>query len=717
MNYVDGMTKDTVTDSPQNATTPARSAPRGVADILGVTALMTMLRRRMVLVSIVAAAAAIITFAVLMFRTPTYESTALLILNPRQEALTAGAAGAQQLQAEIDSEIELLRSPALMNDLAAALGLQNPGGEASAAHSGDLTTNLSNAIAINRRGSTFVLEITASSTSAERAQLIANTYADVYIASQLNGGVGAAQAANSLLSRRLAELREDMQAKQGEVDAYRAENSLDSNDSPATEDQIGALQGQIQQAQAELGEREARNRQFQEMRSSGVAADAIAASFNSDTLRALTDRLTDISRRQADLEARYLPTHPAVQAVRVEHRDVEAQIERELQRMGGVFSQDLSQARARLQALQGSMRSAGGANTPSRTASSERLQELERQASHSREIYESYLERSQESADQGALGGARARLLSYASLPSAPASPQLRMALALALAAGLLFGIGAGVSVELFDHSVKNAEDLEAKVGCPAIASIPTISKRMMRQMPPAERHPSGYLVGRPMSAFTEALRVLRTVIVYSKLDFSVKVVAVTSALPNEGKTTISMCLARVAAMSGQRVCVVDCDLRKQSINDVIDVETDVGILQVLAGEAPWRSAIVRDPNSDAHVLPVASSGFTPRDVFGSDAMSRLIADLRAHYDLVVLDCAPILAVAETRILVGQADTTVLVARAGRTPIGAMRSAVEHTESAGGKVLGVALNYVLPRWQSYADSIYFDESKSYYSMS
>jgi capsular exopolysaccharide synthesis family protein len=238
-----------------------------------------------------------------------------------------------------------------------------------------------------------------------------------------------------------------------------------------------------------------------------------------------------------------------------------------------------------------------------------------------------------------------------------------------------------------------------------------------MRQMPPAERHPSGYLVGRPMSAFTESLRVLRTVIVYSKLDLSSKVVAVTSALPDEGKTTISMCLARVAAMSGQKVCVVDCDLRKQSINDVIDIETDVGILQVLAGEAPWRSAIVKDPSSDAHVLPIAASGFTPRDVFGSDAMGTLIEELRAHYDLVILDCAPILAVAETRIVVGRADTTVLIARAGRTPIGAMRAAVAQTEAAGGNVLGIALNYVLPRWQSYTDSLYFNESKSYYSVS
>jgi capsular exopolysaccharide synthesis family protein len=345
------------------------------------------------------------------------------------------------------------------------------------------------------------------------------------------------------------------------------------------------------------------------------------------------------------------------------------------------------------------------------------LRELEREAAASRQVYEAYLQRYQEIADQDQLNSSDARLLAYAAQPTSPSSPKLRISLALAIAAGLLLGLGIGVLLEMFDQSVKNADDLETLVGHPAIASIPVISKRMLRQLPPAERHPSGYLVGRPMSAFTEALRVLRTVIVYSRLDFSVKVVAITSALPDEGKTTVSMCLARVAAMSGQKVLVVDCDLRKQSISDVIDVETDVGLLQVLAGETPWRAAIVRDPNSDAHVLPVATSGFTPRDVFGSDAMSNLIAELRGHYDLVILDCAPILAVAETRILVKHADTTVIVARAGRSAVSAVRTAVQQTEGAGGKVLGIALNCVMPHWQSYADSLYFYQSKSYYSVS
>ncbi len=698
----------------------AGSAPQGLAELFGVTAAMQMLRRRFLIMSLVGLSVAAAAFTFLMLQTPSYSATSLLIINPRTERVLDSEAvvGSLPLQSSaIDSEIELLRSPALMTELALALGLESQRAGEAALSTQDIADSLAGSITVNRRGMTYVIEITARSTDAQRAQLIANTYADVYIASQVNARVDTAQRANSWLSRRLAELRDDVQAKESAAETFRVQSGLMSaQGSTLQEQQITNVQSQVLQAQADLAERQARFQQIQELRQSGAPLESIGNALNSETIRSLRERESDIARRQSDLENRYLPTHPSVQAIRAERSDIETQIQREIQRISVNLGNEVSVARARLATLQQSMREATG-DLSSNSGSSVRLRELEREAAASREVYESYLQRYQEIADQDQLNTSDARLLAYASRPGAPSSPQLRIALALAIAIGLMLGIGAGVMAEIFDQSVKNADDLETKVGYPAIASIPTISKRMMRQMPPAERHPSGYLVGRPMSAFTEALRVLRTVIVYSKLDFSVKVVAITSALPDEGKTTISMCLARVAAMSGQRVCVVDCDLRKQSINDVIDIETDVGILQVLAGEAPWRSAIVRDPNSDAHVLPVATSGFTPRDVFGSEAMERLVGELRAHYDLVILDCAPILAVAETRILVKQADTTVIVARAGRSAIGAVRSAVSQTEGAGGKVLGIALNCVLPHWQSYADSLYFYQSKSYYSVS
>jgi capsular exopolysaccharide synthesis family protein len=592
--------------------------------------------------------------------------------------------------------------------------------QTGAAETPGLAEDLARAIVVEPQAESGIIEIRGRASTAQRAQLIANTYADVYLASQLNTSAAGAMSENSWLSRRLAELRGDVQTKEDALNNFRLQSGLGSpDDAVAVEPQGDNIQALLQGAQSELSDREARLRQFTDLRSSGADIDAMANVVNSATINTLRQREADINSRQQDLENRYLPTHPAVQAVQLERRDLNAQIEREVQRIQSTMEADVSRARSRVQSLQQQRRAvAAPASAPVNNAGvQQRLRQLEQESQEARALYESFLDRYQNSADQSQLSAPTTRLLSAAALPGQPSSPQLRFALLMMLAAGLVFGIGAGLIAELFDQSVKNADDLEAKVGVSAISSIPTISKRMMRQMPPAERHPSGYLVGRPMSAFTESLRVLRTVIVYSKLDLSSKVVAVTSALPDEGKTTISMCLARVAAMSGQKVCVVDCDLRKHSINDVIDIETDFGILQVLAGEAPWRSAIVRDPNSDAHVLPIAASGFTPRDVFGSDAMGALIAELREHYDLVILDCAPILAVAETRIVVGRADTTVLVARAGRTHIGAMRAAVAQTEAAGGNVLGIALNYVLPRWQSYTDSLYFNESKSYYSVS
>ncbi len=685
------------------------SAPRGLADVLGISAAMRVIRRRLALILGIGVTAAVLAFTILMLQPATYTASSLLLISPRTPENAAGTinplAPQAPLVSPVDSEIELLRSPALMDDLAQRLGLQS----SNTTNAAEL--DLASVIDVERRAGTNVIEIRARSGDPARAQLIANTYADIYLTGQLNAALGGNAQESAVASERLAQLRQDAQAAESAAENARVEAGVGSSGNDG-----GDLAAQVQQAQSDLAAAQARQRRVQELRNAGGSTDSVANALGSSQLNALMQRSAELNRRIDDLNQRYLPSHPDLVAANAEREDLDRRIQREVQRAAVDAADQVAAARARLESLQTAMRTAGD-NLRGTTASSESLQDLERQAAEARRIYESFLERQQAIMGQAGSGAVDARLLSYASLPAAPTSPQLRLVLAIALALGIFLGFGAAALVELFDQSVKNADDIEAKTGAKAIASIPVISKRMLRQMPPAERHPSGYLVGRPMSAFTEALRVLRTVIVYSKLDFSVKVVAVTSAVPNEGKTTVSMCLARVAAMSGQKVCVVDCDLRMQSINDVIDIETDVGILQVLAGEAPWRSAIVRDPNSDAHVLPVATSGFTPRDVFGSEAMNTLIKDLREAYDLVILDCAPILAVAETRILVAQADTTVIVARLGKTPVGAMRAAVHQTNTAGGNVLGIALNCVLPNWQTFSDSLYFDQSKSYYSVS
>jgi capsular exopolysaccharide synthesis family protein len=211
-------------------------------------------------------------------------------------------------------------------------------------------------------------------------------------------------------------------------------------------------------------------------------------------------------------------------------------------------------------------------------------------------------------------------------------------------------------------------------------------------------------MLERQMSAFAEAFRVLRTTILFAAGQPKTQVVAVTSALPGEGKTTISLCLARVAALSGQRVLLIDCDLRRRSLKEVLDIEPPVGLLQVLSGEASWRQAIYLDEASGMCVLPVSGSGFTPKEIFGAEDMSRLVSDLRGSFDLIVLDCAPVLAVAETRVAAARADCVVVVSRWQKTSMRAVRSALQQLSDAGANVRGVALNGVdrhVPGYYSY----------------
>jgi capsular exopolysaccharide synthesis family protein len=293
----------------------------------------------------------------------------------------------------------------------------------------------------------------------------------------------------------------------------------------------------------------------------------------------------------------------------------------------------------------------------------------------------------------------------------------LGVALAIVLGAGI--GVGLALLLETLDDGVRNPADAELKLGVPAIASIPLVSEKALRLLEPSDRHPAGMAAAKPMSGFAEAFRVLKTAIAYSSVDRDNRVIAVASALPGEGKTTCSLSLARIASMSGLRVLLVDCDLRRHSLNELLNIAPQQGLLQVLAGEADWRQVIGQDEVSGVNVLPAAASTFTPRDVFGSAAMQRLLDEVRPIFDLVILDCAPVLAVADTRVIAAQADGVVVIARWGKTSIRAIADGLDQLESTGAKVIGLAINCVDPRVPgrgSYGDALYYESARQgYYS--
>jgi len=193
----------------------------------------------------------------------------------------------------------------------------------------------------------------------------------------------------------------------------------------------------------------------------------------------------------------------------------------------------------------------------------------------------------------------------------------------------------------------------------------------------------------------------------------------VTSAMPGEGKTTTTFCLGKSMAMSGAKVVVVDCDLRRRNISRLLGVEPESGLTEVLQGLAHLDDVLIEDKASGAWFLPLAKSPYNPRDLFGSQAMDRLLEELRRRFDIVLLDTAPVIPVSDTRLLAPKADVVVFLVQWRKTPRKAIEAAFAMLRSVGAEVAGIALTLVDVREQAkygYGDPGYYYRSyKKYYA--
>ena len=619
-----------------------------------------------------------------------------------------------------------------------------------------------------RRGLTYVLEVSITSLKPQQSARMANELVELYFQEQVRARYDAAQKANEWLSGRLTSLKIEVQQKEAAVEVYRAQSGLlTAQGESLTEQQITGMQGSVLAARTEVAERQARYQQVQQIIRAGGSADSIAAVINSETIRLLRAQESEAARRQADLENRYGDLHPAIATARQDRAGIQAQIRAEVERIAANLKNEVEVSRARMAMLEGNQSAMQG-QLVANNSGMVRLRELERDAGATRAIYEAFLRRYQEISESVSLEVTDAQLVSPAAIPNGHSSPQLGLALMLGIVLGGIMGIGSGLVVEFMDEGLDDVKTVEAETGKRVLAAIPMvksqeankrafdnfrglaegavkvsslsdlttfanrstglIEKRLTKIVPWRGKRgvnsdvvenaepeiiedwsPARYLIDKPMSAFAEGFRSLRTSLLYSGGSGQAKTIAVASAMPGEGKTTTSICLARVSGLSGQRVIAVDCDLRRRSLSNIVGANPKDGLLQVLKGEVDWRQVITRDAVSSVDILPAAEGSFTPWDVFGSPAMQKLLDELAENYDLVLLDCPPVLAVAESRIICGLVQQTVLVVRWATTPARAAFSAIEQIEQCGGLVGGIALNCVdstAPGRGAYGDSTY-----------
>jgi capsular exopolysaccharide synthesis family protein len=284
-------------------------------------------------------------------------------------------------------------------------------------------------------------------------------------------------------------------------------------------------------------------------------------------------------------------------------------------------------------------------------------------------------------------------------LNDVPVAPRPVRNLALGALLGLIIGAASAVAREMLDTTVKTGEALHALAGAPVLAGVPFDAD--------AKSAP-GTLVTGGHSARAEALRQLRTNLQYVDVDQPVKTVVVTSAVPGEGKSSTACGLAVLFAEAGQRVLIIDADLRRPCVATYLGIEGAVGLTTVLVGKASVDEVLQRW-GTDLWVLPSGSLPPNPSELLGSQHMADLLDELRERFDMVIVDCPPLLPVTDGAVVAARADGALLLARSRSTTSGQVTAAVRALQSVDARLLGCVFNMVAKKGSDAYYNYYYDE--------
>ena len=269
--------------------------------------------------------------------------------------------------------------------------------------------------------------------------------------------------------------------------------------------------------------------------------------------------------------------------------------------------------------------------------------------------------------------------------PDYPARPQRAQVLAIALAIGLMAGLGAALLLDWMDHRIRSAAEVEALLGLPILGAVP----HMLGKRSPIERGQEIHLY--PKSEVAESYRTIRTGIRFGITDASSKTLLVTSPSPGDGKTTVASNLAIAIAQTGKRVLLVDADCRRPMVQRIYGLKEETGLSSVLVGESELAASIQKSSTDNLDILPCGPLPPNPAEMLNSEAFTSLLRELSAQYDHVVVDSPPVAPVTDARILAAACDATVLVIRAEKTS----RRVAEHARDALGSVGAVLLGVVV----------------------
>lgn len=571
------------------------------------------------------------------------------------------------------------------------------------------------AVGVSRVGLSDVIELSVTSHDPEQAASLANAIAQAYVLDRIESRYDSAKKAATWLSERAEVLRLQLSSSEDAVEKFRAENNLLATKSGSvTEQQLSELNIALITARTELASKRSKYQQAENLIRRGGDTQSIPDVLQSPVVSALRAQQAAVTRREADLSLRYGERHPEVMTAQAELRDIEAQIAAEIQRLVGNLKNEVEAAEAREAALTQALASVSNRSEVEDRVGV-RLRDLGRIAAANKELFETFLSRAKIAEEKSSLLNSGVRVIAHAGVPDTPSFPNRPLFAALGLVFGVVLGGGGALLRELFASGFMATRQVEETLAVPVLASMPRMTGWSGSAKSPAQ--PVAYLERKPLSRYSEAVRRLRLGIErMPETGRPLRVMLITSAMPGEGKTTLVLSLARSAAADGERVLVIDADLRLWSATSYFGMAEKAGLVDLLTLPMQARDAIHLDERSGIYVLPAGAKTMNPPALLASRRMRSILDELRRTFDTVIIDAPPVGPAADASILAPYADRVVFVVKWRETSREIVAEGIRHLGGRS-KIAGIALTMVdepkLPKYGRYA-SLEGSVSDSYY---
>jgi succinoglycan biosynthesis transport protein ExoP len=541
-------------------------------------------------------------------------------------------------------------------------------------------------LSVRTDGRSFSIRLVFRSENPQLAARVVNTHADLYLYSQLEAKFDATKRANTWLTQRVDELRGQVRTAEQAVQAYRERNNLvgvNQNVSLFAQ-QLSDMNSQLAAARGDRSQYEARLNQVRNQ----VNIDSMPEVLNSVTIQRLREQEATATRQEAELAQRYGEKHPALNNARAQLKDLRGQIAAEIKKIVASLSNNVESARARETSLQRNVNELMS-KVANINMAEVQMREIEREAEASRMLFQNFLNRFRETSAGPSIDTPDARIISPADVPLVASFPRKGVLVGAGFLLSLLCAAVMVALVEKFEAGFRSPEEIERVTGIASLGLVPAVPGGMTASMAAED-----YVVEKPLSSYAEAIRSIRTAITFTDFDNPPQSIAVTSSVPDEGKTTLAVSLARSSALAKRRTILVDCDLRRGGVAELLGAKAEPHIVDFLNGSCALDQLIQREESTGLHFIAAPNNIGNSLDMLNTTQFTNLLEALTKAYDCVIIDTPPVLAVSDALAVARRVDATVFAVRWGHTPENVVENAIKQVRSANLNLTGVVVTRV-----------------------